>query len=134
TDRVLPDGCIDIVWTGGRLIVAGPDTHHVPLPRRPGARFVGLRFRPGFAPAVLRAPASVLVDRRIDLGEVNGARAPRLDDGRRCAPSLGAAADTLAPAVIGWLADSHAPDRMVEAAVARLRAAESPRPVAALAR
>jgi len=24
--RVVPDGCVDIVWTGTSLIVAGPDT------------------------------------------------------------------------------------------------------------
>lgn len=24
--RVVPDGCVDIIWTGTSLIVAGPDT------------------------------------------------------------------------------------------------------------
>ena len=45
TDRVLPDGCIDIVWTGAGVVVAGPDTRCVPLAWRPGARFAGVRFR-----------------------------------------------------------------------------------------
>lgn len=28
---VLPDGCMDLLWCEGRLLVAGPDTHaHVP--------------------------------------------------------------------------------------------------------
>ncbi|CAM5647111.1 putative AraC-like transcription regulator [Streptomyces afghaniensis 772] [Streptomyces afghaniensis] len=25
--RVLPDGCMDLLWHEGRLLVAGPDTH-----------------------------------------------------------------------------------------------------------
>ena len=26
TSRVLPDGCTDLIWVGGALLVAGPDT------------------------------------------------------------------------------------------------------------
>jgi hypothetical protein len=58
TDRVLPDGCVDIVWMDGGLVLAGPDTRLVELEWRPGARFAGIRFRPGLAPAVLGIPAS----------------------------------------------------------------------------
>ncbi len=66
TDRVLPDGCVDLIWDGARLFVAGPDTGPVPLTREPGAFFAGVRFRPGAAPAFLGVPAAALVDLRVD--------------------------------------------------------------------
>ncbi|MFE5044871.1 DUF6597 domain-containing transcriptional factor [Streptomyces sp. NPDC056637] len=67
---VLPDGCMDLLWTEGRLFVAGPDTHAY----RPGfsgaTRFAGIRFFPGTAPAVLGVPARELRDRRVDLADL----------------------------------------------------------------
>jgi AraC-like DNA-binding protein len=67
---VLPDGCMDIIWTDGELIVAGPDTvawgHGVPA--RGG--FAGLRFAPGDAPAVLGVPAHELRDNRVPLSDL----------------------------------------------------------------
>jgi methylphosphotriester-DNA--protein-cysteine methyltransferase len=130
---VLPDGCIDIVWTDDSLIVAGPDTAAVPLAWRPDARFAGIRFRPGLGPAVLGVPASAVLDARVDLGDVMGARARCLEDQLRRAPSLQAAAGALAGAVRGWLPAAAPADRLVEAAVATLRASDGPRPVASLA-
>ncbi len=57
THRVVPDGCMDIIWNGASLQVAGPDTGPV-FPRLPpGARLVAVRFRPGAAPALLGHPA-----------------------------------------------------------------------------
>lgn len=67
---VLPDGCMDLLWTEGRLFVAGPDTHaYLPGVREPG-RYVGIRFAPGTAPAVLGAPAHELRDRRVELADL----------------------------------------------------------------
>lgn len=66
--KVLPDGCIDIVWTNGRLIVAGPDTYaHL---TDASAHVIGLRFDPGVAAAVLGVPAHSLRDARIPLDSV----------------------------------------------------------------
>lgn len=68
--RVLPDGCTDLLWWGGRLTVAGPDTvAHTPA-ARPGEISVGLRFAPGQGPAVFGVPAHVLRDRRVPLEEL----------------------------------------------------------------
>ncbi|MGW5653470.1 helix-turn-helix transcriptional regulator [Streptomyces humi] len=67
--RVLPDGCMDLLWNEGRLLVAGPDTRaHVPE----GAvgAWAGLRFAPGTAPAFLGLPAYELLDRRVELAEL----------------------------------------------------------------
>jgi len=133
TDRVLPDGCVDIVWADGSLVLAGPDTQAVPLEWRPGARFAGIRFRPGLAPAVLGVPASAVRDTWAALADVIGDRACALDDQLRRAPSLPAAASVLAGAVQAWLPAAAAPDRLVEAAVATLRGSEAPHPVASLA-
>lgn len=67
--RVVPDGCADIVWTGGSLVVAGPDSRSIVdrLPR--GALVVGIRFQPGAASAWLGVPLSEIVDSRVPLAE-----------------------------------------------------------------
>ncbi|MET9594936.1 AraC family transcriptional regulator [Streptomyces sp. NPDC006516] len=63
---VLPDGCMDLLWLGGRLMVAGPDTHAFgPGPSDGGC--AGIRFAPGSAPALLGVPAHELRDRRVAL-------------------------------------------------------------------
>ncbi len=66
--RVLPDGCIDLMISGGRLLVAGPDTTAKIVPA--GTRWIGLRFPPGLAPTLLGIPASELVDARPELSEI----------------------------------------------------------------
>jgi AraC-like DNA-binding protein len=79
-DRVIPDGCIDLLWTAGRLIVAGPDTTATPVAPRPGAEILGVRFLPGAAPPLLGVPASALRDARLDARELLGDRAAVLAD------------------------------------------------------
>lgn len=70
---VLPDGCMDIVWSNGRLLVAGPDT--VPNTRPRSGSASGVRFQPGALPALLGVPAVDLRDRRIPLSEFHPALA-----------------------------------------------------------
>jgi len=74
TDRVLPDGCIDMIWDGTTLFVAGPDTHAVELDSPPaaGSFHVGVRFRPGRASPFLGVPAVELRDQRVDAGALMG--------------------------------------------------------------
>ncbi|WP_347560579.1 DUF6597 domain-containing transcriptional factor, partial [Streptomyces sp. AcH 505] len=67
---VLPDGCMDLLWADGRLLVAGPDTHAHTGDGLGGSRFTGVRFAPGTAPAVLGVPAHELRDRRVDLADL----------------------------------------------------------------
>lgn len=72
--RIVPDGSIDIIWLGDRLIVAGADTHAQlaqAVPRRPTA---GIRFAPGFAPALLHTAAHELTDQRIPLDAIWASR------------------------------------------------------------
>jgi AraC-like DNA-binding protein len=63
---VLPDGCTDIIWWGGRLVVAGPDTtarESGPT----GRETVGIRFASGVGPTVLGTPAVELRDQLVPL-------------------------------------------------------------------
>jgi AraC-like DNA-binding protein len=82
TDVILPDGCVDIVWDGDAIFVAGPDTGPVVLdPLAARRAHTGLRFRPGAAPAFLGLPASEIRDQRVPLAELwDVARVRRLTD------------------------------------------------------
>ncbi|WP_039781970.1 DUF6597 domain-containing transcriptional factor, partial [Nocardia cerradoensis] len=74
---VLPDGCMDLLWLGGRLVVAGPDTRAY----RSGAAaqtVYGIRFAPGTAPGLLGVRAQELLDRRAELDELWSSRRARV--------------------------------------------------------
>jgi AraC-like DNA-binding protein len=73
---VLPDACIDLVWDGAALHVAGPDTAAAPVVA--AQSFVGLRFRPGVAPVFLGVAAHELRDRHVPLAELWGREADQL--------------------------------------------------------
>jgi AraC-like DNA-binding protein len=68
--RILPDGCLDLIWDGRELMVAGPDSaarwHDSPA----GAAYTGLRFHRGLGPALLQVPASELLDLSPGLAQV----------------------------------------------------------------
>ncbi|MEU7017553.1 helix-turn-helix domain-containing protein [Streptomyces sp. NPDC046385] len=121
TRPVLPDGCMDLIWADGRLLVAGPDTRAY-LPDGFAAHYAGLRFAPGEAPGVLGVEASALRDRRVDLADLWGAReARRLADGVTGAADRAAALEGL---VLRRAAGAPAPDPLLRAVVARLRAGD----------
>ncbi|MFI2206240.1 helix-turn-helix domain-containing protein [Streptomyces sp. NPDC020192] len=66
---VLPDGCMDLLWSEGRLLVAGPDTRSY-APEGPERSWAGIRFFPGTAPALLGVPAYELRDLRVELADL----------------------------------------------------------------
>jgi AraC-like DNA-binding protein len=70
--RIVPDACVDLVWSGERLTVAGPDTRARLVELAAGTRTVGVRLRPGVAGAVLGLPASELRDSSPDAADVLG--------------------------------------------------------------
>lgn len=90
--HVVPDACADVMWNRrtGRLFVAGPDTH-AHWTSSPAGVLVGVRFRPGRAPAGLGVPASAVRDERVDLDLLWPA-----DRVRRLADELAATQDALA--------------------------------------
>jgi len=130
---VLPDACIDIIWLGGRLVVAGPDTGHRLVPMPPGTSIAAVRFRPGAAPALLGAPAAEIRDQTVRLAELWGRpAADELADRIAGAPGPAARVAALQHAVRGRLPGAEPVDPMAGGLVARLRGAE-PAPVSALA-
>lgn len=71
--RVLPDGCIDIVWIGtGAPVIVGPATRTAVALLPAGGRVLGARFRPGAAPTLLGFPADLATDREINLADAWG--------------------------------------------------------------
>lgn len=124
---MLPDGCMDLLWKEGRLLVAGPDTRaHVT--GGPPATWTGIRFPPGTAPALLGVPAHELRDRRVDLADLWPAA-----DVRRLTDRVGAADDPvrgLEDLALRLAAETAPPDPLLGRLVAAL--AEG-RPVAATA-
>ena len=116
--RVVPDGCIDIVWTEGRgTHVVGPNTTAFFVALVAGTRVAGVRFRPGAAPGVLGLPAPALRDARVGAAEVLA------DAGRRLSAALDEREDrvgTLAAFVRGRVRGADDPDPLVGTAVARL--------------
>lgn len=76
-NRVLPDGCMDLLWRDGRLLVAGPDTHAHEVRESPGVTYVGVRLPPGAGPSVVGVPAAGFRDQRPPLAAVWGDRRAR---------------------------------------------------------
>jgi AraC-like DNA-binding protein len=94
--RILPDGCLDLIWDGRGLLVAGPDSaarwHDSPA----GSTYTGLRFHRGLGPALLGLQASELLDLSPGLAEVwPGATARPLAERVARDPAGG---------LLGWLA------------------------------
>lgn len=118
---VLPDACIDLIWDGASLFVAGPDTGPVPVPPQPGQWFAGLRFKPGKAPGFLGAPASALLDSRVPLADLWGESAAASVASRLAeAESPEGAAEILDEAIAGRAAAAPCSDPIVDQLVAIL--------------
>jgi AraC-like DNA-binding protein len=75
---ILPDGCMDLIWTGSALMIAGPDTGPVTVDDAHAADMTALRFDPGVAPLVFGCPATEMLNGRFALDDVWPARTARL--------------------------------------------------------
>jgi AraC-like DNA-binding protein len=107
---VLPDACVDLLWDGARLSIAGPDTHAQYARIAPGQRLQGLRFAPTVAAQWLGVPLHALADQRVDLRDLG-------------VPRLAMLADRMAEReadAMGWLGD-----RILTAAPARADAMQA---------
>ncbi|MFD0687111.1 helix-turn-helix domain-containing protein [Actinomadura fibrosa] len=117
--RVVPDGCVDLIWWDGEILVAGPDTGPNPALLLPGSSMAGVRFRPGAAPPVLGFPADAVRDARVPLRELWGADAEVLESSlATSAPEK--RADALVAALAGHAAATGPVDPLVPAMVAGL--------------
>lgn len=68
--RILPDGCVDLIWHDGALFVAGPDTTARLSAAAGAGSFAALRFAAGTGPGVLGVPAVELRDRHVPLADL----------------------------------------------------------------
>lgn len=115
--RVLPDGCVDLIWMDGAVSVAGPDTGAFLATLTPGRPMIGLRFHPGAAPAVLGVPACALRDQRVRLDDIWAG-----STGAVRAAAEGSASDPAAGLVAIVTRQACAPDPALREVLARLRA------------
>jgi AraC-like DNA-binding protein len=132
--RVLPDGCLDLIWRDGLLLVAGPDRHAFMSSSGAGSSFVGLRLPPGVGPAFLGVPAQELVGQRVPLAELWTPAAARRATAAAGAGKAAAGAGTAAALegiVLARLADRE-PDPLMAAVVTSLDAGRSVHEIASL--
>ncbi len=89
---VLPDGCVDLIWDGRRLQVAGPDRVAMQAQLRAGDVLTGVRLAAGCGAALLGLPLERITDQRMALKDLWGSRArrweQRLRDGASPAATL----------------------------------------------
>lgn len=120
--RVLPDGCMDLLWMGDELVVAGPDATAFMSTGEAGAVTTGLRFAPGAAPAVLGVPATELQGQRVPLSALwTPADVARAAEVVALSPHAGQALESL---VVGSGRGSGAPDAIAAEVTRRARAGE----------
>ncbi|MEU0356042.1 helix-turn-helix domain-containing protein [Streptomyces cyaneofuscatus] len=116
---VLPDGCMDLFWTGGRIVVAGPDTHAFQVEPWNRVSCAAIRLAPGTAPVLLGVPAHELRDHRADLADLwPAASVRRLTDRIDEASDPAAALEHLA---LDRIAETGPPDPRTVAVAEGLR-------------
>jgi AraC-like DNA-binding protein len=120
---VLPDGCLDLIWVDGRLLIAGPDTGAYLPASVPGATYAGVRFPPGTGPSVIGLPASEVRDRRVPLADAwPPGLVRRLTERVGLSGDPGAALEDIAGS---RFREAGPPDRAAAAIVHQLRAGAS---------
>lgn len=116
TTPILPDGCIDIIWSGEQPpFVVGPMTVPVIRDASEGLTSFGVRFRPGMAPALLGVLASELVDGRVLLRDLwHGDQVARWEDVTATRP------DAIRSLLAAQQARGDTADLVVRDAIARI--------------
>jgi AraC-like DNA-binding protein len=118
--RLLPDGCLDLVWDGRHARFARPADRQVRRPVGDTALVTGIRIRPGWAAVVTGFPVSRLPE-VADLADVWDPPAARqIADALAAGSSASACRAVLTDAVASRLAGSGGPDPRVLAAVSVL--------------
>lgn len=116
--EVVPDGCIDIYWTGSCLQIAGPNTRIVTATIASAASLTGVRFRPGVANRWLGVSAAALLNTHPPLEDIWGRRATAgLSNKLAHARNVTAAAAILEHALIDRLHQVTPADPMISATV-----------------
>jgi AraC-like DNA-binding protein len=116
--RVVPDGCVDVVWIQGEgthIVGANTTAFLVSLP--PGVHVVGARLRPGAAPALIGVSGEAVRDARVPLEDVWGSKGARLAAALDEHPHP---IDRLGATLVESAARAEPPDALVRAAVTLL--------------
>jgi AraC-like DNA-binding protein len=118
--RLLPDGCLDLVWDGRHALIVRPADRLTRRPVGESASVTGIRIRPGWAAVISGTPALDLPG-IADLADVwDPATARQLVDALAAAASPAARCGVLTDAVARRLAGHSGPDPRVLAAVSVL--------------
>jgi len=72
--QVLPDGCVDLIWDGRALFVAGPDRGASVATLAPGSVLSGVRLAAGAGASLLGVPLHAIADQRVALEALWGRR------------------------------------------------------------
>jgi AraC-like DNA-binding protein len=144
THRVLPDGCIDILFSvhrgeradTSRLRVIGTMTRHLEVSRRGVPLIVGVRFKPAGAVPFLGCPAAEITDSSLPLEDLWGRSARRLHCRLQEANSISARVEILEQALLARLTgvEARCVDRVMMEAVKRISDARGQLAVTELAR
>jgi AraC-like DNA-binding protein len=119
--RTVPNGSAEIVCQVGDVPwLVGPQTGPTEDLLSPGTTVVGVRFRPGAAPAVLGVPASELVDQSFATAELWGSAADALGERVFAAGSPRDAAAVVEAEIVARLARAAGPDPIAAEVVRRL--------------
>jgi AraC-like DNA-binding protein len=117
--NLVPDGYIDIYWTGSELRVAGPNTRPLAITAQRATTFVGVRFRPGAAGQWLRTSATEFLNQHPPLSSVGTPRSfERITDQLKVAKSAVNAATALERWLVEKLPYVAAADPLVSATLA----------------
>jgi AraC-like DNA-binding protein len=116
--RVLPDGCMDIVFINGDTpLVVGPWIDPFIVRLAVGTTIVGIRFHPGRASSVLGVPAPELLNASVPLGAIwrteKNARLARISD----EPNLARRTAALTQALISVVKSATPFDGTIVAAI-----------------
>lgn len=116
--RVLPDGCIDIVFVNDEPpIVVGPWVNPFVARFPVGTKIVGARWYPGCAPALLGLPAAELLNQSVALRDIWSCRSSVSFEQVCEQPNLGARRSSLEGLLLRLLGDAAPRDPIVNPSI-----------------
>jgi AraC-like DNA-binding protein len=125
--QIVPDGCVDLIWTARGLQVAGPDTVPILDQLRQREVVVGARFHPGAAYRWLGIPLSEIVNQRVPLAEFWRQDTECLEAGAQAAPDAMAIAWRIQEMMLARLPQVGPADSLAAFLSANLGAPATPR-------
>jgi AraC-like DNA-binding protein len=116
--RVLPDGCIDMIFINEEApIVVGPWVNHFVARFPAGTKIVGARWRPGRAPALLGLPSAALLNQSVALRDIWSVTLSSSFEQVSEQPNLLARRSSLEGMLLGLLPDAAPSDPIVNVSI-----------------